>query len=155
MGFDLNKKTKLTIGRLARESGLSVTTIRYYQQRGLLRQPERPPTGSFRSYNENDLERLYLIRQTQELGFTLAEISELIAYVDNGNCLAIKGLARKKLQDIKNQIKLLDSKRKTLTMLLHHCTAESECSDECQLIQELRCPSRINGGNGKLSRGSP
>lgn len=146
MDFDLNNNTKLTIGRLARESGLNVTTVRYYQQRGLLRRPEKPVTGSFRSYSENDLERLKMIKRVQELGFTLAEISELIVHIEKGNCNEVRALTNKRLQTLKTQIKLLEGMRKTLGTLLDHCSGD--CDDDCSLIQKLRGSSPFNG-NGK------
>lgn len=137
MGFNLNNHTKLTVGRLARESGLSLTTVRYYQQRGLLRRPERPPTGSFRFYGEGDLQRLCLIKQAQELGFTLAEIAELIVHVDGCNCDEIKALADRKLRTLSDHIRLLNRQRRTLGALLAQgCT---DCGDRCPLIQKLRC----------------
>jgi MerR family transcriptional regulator, mercuric resistance operon regulatory protein len=153
MGFDLNNNTKLTIGRLARESGLSITTVRYYQQRGLLRRPERPATGSFRSYGESDLERLKLIKQAQEFGFTLAEISELIVFIQDGNCREVRALTDKKLQAIKAQIKLLENTRKALSALLGHC--DDDCDGHCALIQKLRSSSPISGGHGKSRKPRP
>lgn len=121
MGRNLNKKTKLTIGRLAGASGVGISTVRYYQKRGLLRQPERPSSGTFRSYSEQDLERLLLIRQAQEFGFTLAEIADLVAHVDANNCQAIQTIATRKLQGIRTQIKLLQNIRRALSGLIAAC----------------------------------
>lgn len=135
MALDLNNKTKLTIGRLARASGVGISTIRYYQKRGLLRQPERPSLGSVRSYGERDVERLHLIKQAQELGFTLAEISALVTHLDEHNCHAVKTLADKKLQDVVAQIVRLNSIRNTLKAFLAYC-AQEDC-DQCQIIQKL------------------
>lgn len=136
MGCNLNKKTKLTIGRLAIATGVGVSTVRYYQKRGLLRQPERPSSGSFRSYNEQDLERLLLIREAQELGFTLAEIAELVRHIDDKNCHAIQALANRKLQGIRTQIRVLQNMQRALGTLVDNCR-RGMC-DRCPLIQDVR-----------------
>src|SRR6185437_1324658 len=68
----------MTIGKFAAAQGVSVETIRFYQRRGLLAQPERPGSG-FREYSEEDRWRLDFIRRAQQLGFTLGEIAELLA----------------------------------------------------------------------------
>lgn len=117
MDFDPGDRFKLTIGRLARASGLSLTTIRYYQRRGLLRLPERSPAGSFRIYTAEDLERLRLIRKAQKLGFTLSEIALLIRFTEQHDCQALKLLLESKLEAVGNEIKLLIGIRSTLERL--------------------------------------
>jgi MerR family mercuric resistance operon transcriptional regulator len=67
-----------TVGTLARQVGVNVETIRYYQRRGLLGEPRRPP-GGIRRYGEPHAERLRFIRQAQALGFSLEEVKELLA----------------------------------------------------------------------------
>ena len=67
-----------TIGALAKAAGVGVETVRYYQRRGLLPEPARPP-GEVRRYGEEDVKRLRFIRSAQAAGFTLNEIGELIA----------------------------------------------------------------------------
>ena len=66
-----------TIGGLASAAGVGVETVRYYQRRGLLPEPPRPP-GEIRRYGDEDLRRLRFIRSAQAAGFTLAEIAELL-----------------------------------------------------------------------------
>jgi MerR family mercuric resistance operon transcriptional regulator len=72
----------LTIGGLAKAAGVSVETVRYYQRRGLLREPLRPAGGQ-RRYPDSAVEDLHFIRRAQQLGFTLAEIKELLAHADD------------------------------------------------------------------------
>jgi DNA-binding transcriptional MerR regulator len=67
----------LTIGKFAAEAGVSVETVRFYQRRGLLALPERRGSG-FREYSEADRWRLAFIRRARQLGFTLAEIRDLL-----------------------------------------------------------------------------
>lgn len=134
MDIGPNAKAKLTIGRLARAGGVSVTTVRYYQRRGLIRLPEKPPSGSFRSYGERDLERLLLIRQTQELGFTLSEIAVLIRHIEERNCQAVLTLVDRKRQDVARQIATLTAMRKALERLAESCLAES--CEPCRLFEQ-------------------
>lgn len=135
MGFDRNNHTKFTIGRLALAAGVGVTTIRYYQKRGLLRQPERSGPGGFRSYGECDLERLLLIKQAQELGFTLAEIADIISHLDAGDCRSIQTLIEKKLHAIKLQITLLNDTHSALSGLVSECSHDEY--EPCPLIIRL------------------
>ncbi|PJG45803.1 hypothetical protein CAF53_22615 [Sphingobium sp. LB126] len=74
---------EVTIARLAREGGVGVETVRYYQRRGLLDTPERPSStgmsGGFRRYGGEHVRRLHFIRSAQAAGFTLEQIGELLA----------------------------------------------------------------------------
>ena len=73
----------VTIAGLAREGGVGVETVRYYQRRGLLETPERPEgsgsNGGIRRYTADDVRRLRFIRSAQAAGFTLEQIGELVA----------------------------------------------------------------------------
>jgi MerR family mercuric resistance operon transcriptional regulator len=66
-----------TIGKLADAAGVHVETIRYYERRGLLAQPPRSPSG-YRLYSADDLWRLQVIARGKRLGFTLAEIADVL-----------------------------------------------------------------------------
>lgn len=140
MKSDQNKKTKFTIGRLAEAAGVGVATVRYYQGRGLLFLPERPPYGGFRSYGEPDLERLLQIKRAQELGFTLAEIADLLTHLDRRNYDAIKVLSKAKLQAITGRISQLEMIRDALSDLATNCSGK--CLGDCTLIH------KINGTSG-------
>ena len=72
-----------TIGRLAETAGVNVETVRYYERRGLLEQPPRPGQG-YRQYSDADVWRLQFIRRGKDLGFTLAEIAELLGPEGDG-----------------------------------------------------------------------
>ena len=67
----------MTIGRLAKEAGVNVETVRYYQRRGLLEEPQKP-AGGHRRYQQSTLDRIAFIRRAQALGFSLAEIESLL-----------------------------------------------------------------------------
>jgi MerR family mercuric resistance operon transcriptional regulator len=129
------KNTKLTIGRLADAAGVSIATVRYYQRRGLMPLPRRPADGGFREYGEDDLARLLLIRRAQELGFTLAEVLELVDYVNDRNCDGIVGLADRKLDEVRAHVAVLEKIRNTLTELIADCP--HGCPDACPFILKL------------------
>lgn len=67
----------MQIGELARAAGVNIQTIRFYEREGLLREPSRTP-GGYRQYEQRDLDRVQFIRRNHEIGFTLAEIRELL-----------------------------------------------------------------------------
>jgi MerR family transcriptional regulator, copper efflux regulator len=73
----------LTISQLAHEAGVHVETVRYYERRGLLREPPRTPAG-YRQYAAADLRRLQFIARAKQLGFTLAEVARLAGDHDGG-----------------------------------------------------------------------
>lgn len=143
------KKSKLTIGGLANAAGVRVATVRYYQKRGLLPLPDRPQCGGFRVYRETILERLLQIRKAQELGFTLSEIAELLAHIDQGNCIVIKALTYKKLQDIRDRIGELKKVQKTLAALAEKCP--EDCIGACPLIREL-CDTQVSQNSGSFDQ---
>lgn len=135
MSANPKKNTKLTIGRLADAGGVSIATVRYYQRRGLLPLPAKSEAGGFREYSEEDLARLLLIRRAQELGFTLAEVLELLVHVGNRDCDSILTLADKKLTKIKGQVALLENARQSLTKLIAECPRG--CPGACPFVLKL------------------
>ena len=69
----------MTIGKAAREAGVGVETIRFYERKGLIDQPLRPREGGFRIYPDHAVHRVRFIRKAQELGFSLSEVEDLLA----------------------------------------------------------------------------
>lgn len=127
----MTKNISLTIGKLAREAGVSVETVRYYQRRGLLGQPFKP-AGGFRRYSEQDVARICFIKRAQQMGFTLSEIAELVPHIDTANCQATKALTEKKLKAIETQLIALEKIRATLKGLV------AECARDCQQFCTIR-----------------
>ena len=127
---------KLTIARLADAGGVGLATVRYYQKRGLLAQPDKPFNG-FRVYGDSDLERLSQIRGAQALGFTLAEIHTLLGHLNQGACESAKSLIEQKLQAVQRQIRDLKSTEKKLAKIQDHC--RGDCIGKCTLLDQLRC----------------
>jgi len=110
----------LTIGGLADAAGVNIETIRYYERRGLLEEPPRTAAG-YRQYSENDLWRLQFIARAKNLGFTLAEITEMIAATGDGSADAVLAAARAKLADVDRQQHELVERRRRLEQLVAVC----------------------------------
>ena len=113
----------LTIGALAGASNVNVETVRYYQRRGLLAEPARP-LGGHRRYGIDDVKRIRFIKRAQQLGFSLEEISQLLALEKKGgNCRETRGLAEKKLAMIETRIADLSRMQQLLKELVAECAA--------------------------------
>lgn len=125
--------TDLTIGRLARSAGVHIETIRYYQRRGLLPLPPKPP-GGMRRYPPATLARLRFIKRAQELGFTLREIGELLR-LSAGECGQTRALAERKRNDIATRIQDLRAMQRALEQLIRTCNAAPK--GQCPIIQAL------------------
>lgn len=125
----------LTIGRLAARSGTSAETIRYYERLGLLPEPERLPSG-YRVYREEDVRRLAFIQRAKALGFTLAEIGELLALSadETVDCGVIRAQARAKIAEIDRRIADLVRMREGLEELAHYCPGAGRPLAECSIL---------------------
>ena len=96
----------LTIGILAKRSGVNVETIRYYQRRHLLQEPSKP-SGGYRQYSLGTVKRVRFIKRAQTLGFTLEEISGLLGLDERKACLETREIAAQKLALIEDKISAL------------------------------------------------
>ena len=128
----------MTIGELARRAGVNVQTVRYYERRGLLEEPQRRESG-YREYAPDALERLRFIRRAQELGFTLTEIGELLALrLDPSTTAAdVKARAEEKIQEIDGRLRDLEQIRHALTHLAGRCRGGRGPTGECPLLEAL------------------
>ena len=128
------------IGTVAKESGLPIKTIRYYDQIGLLKTASRTE-GGYRVFAEDVFTRLDFIRRSQRLGLTLAEIKEFLAVHDQGQlpCAQIQAKLEDKLVEIERQIQQLDRLKQELSGLLAawHSTAEPLSETICPIIEGL------------------
>lgn len=124
--------TGLTIGKLAAAEGVGVETVRFYQRRGLLAQPERRGSG-YREYSEADQARLVFIRRARRLGFTLGEISDLLGPAEANSTEEIARAAQAKLADVDQQVRELELLRCRLRRLLHVC--EYGSGRDCAALQ--------------------
>jgi MerR family mercuric resistance operon transcriptional regulator len=124
----------LTINVTAKKAGVGIETIRYYQRIGLIDQPEKPLSG-YRVYSEDTISRLRFIQRAKELGFSLAEISRLLALGD-GSCLETKELAAHKLEIIKSKLQDLQSMASTLEKLIQSCESNPDYQG-CPIITAI------------------
>lgn len=125
----------MSIGGLAKAADVHVETIRYYQRRGLLPEPERPP-GGIRRYGAADVDRLTFVKAAQQLGFSLNEISELLRLEDGTHCHEASALAEHKLQDVRDKIDRLQRIETVLSELVDRCHAQRG-NIACPLIGSL------------------
>jgi MerR family mercuric resistance operon transcriptional regulator len=112
----------LTIGLVARAADVNVETVRYYQRRGLLREPQRPLNG-VRRYSAGDVKRIRFIKRAQQLGFSLVEIANLLTLEDGRSCRETQRQASKKLALVEARITDLERLRGTLKELIGRCEA--------------------------------
>lgn len=132
-------KTDLTIGRLADEASVNVETIRYYQRRGLMAEPDKPMNGH-RHYAPDAVKRVRFIKRAQVLGFTLDEIGSLLELEEAHACAETRDLAAHKLQVIDEKLAYLKAMRKALTALLHQCDTQrvaGSTKGTCPIIHAL------------------
>ncbi len=127
-----------TIGRLARTAGVHVETVRFYQRKGLMRQPRRDP-GGVRRYTEADLGRLRFIKSAQHLGFSLEEIGELLRLEDGVSCAKARALGEGKLAEVQRKLADLQSIESALRGLVAQC-GQTQGRVRCPLIDALRTP---------------
>lgn len=145
------------IGALAKASGCSVQTIRWYEQAGLLTPPLRTDGGR-RLYDAKAAARLAFIRHARELGFSLDAIRELLTLtVDpDQSCDAVDAIARRHLAEIEGRIARLSALRTELKRMIKACHGGRIA--ECRVIEVLadhdhsKCLSADHGDDGTLAR---
>lgn len=145
----------MQIGHLARQAGVAVDTVRYYERCGLLAAPARRPSG-YRSYADADLERLRFIRRGKELGFTLEEIRELLRLnadpaADRGQ---VRALVSRRLADVERQLVALAAVRDVLAGLETSCSGRGPvagCPIIAQVLQDSSDPATPAPSRGKRS----
>jgi len=131
------KAKSLTIGRLAKEAGVNLETVRYYERRGLLQRPPRSASG-YRLFPLETARRLRFIRLAQELGFSLIEIRELLSLrvSPNAKSADVRRRAEAKIADIDAKIRSLDSMKATLRRLTKVCSGCGPIA-ECPILESL------------------
>ncbi|EDM84112.1 MULTISPECIES: Hg(II)-responsive transcriptional regulator [unclassified Limnobacter] len=129
------QKHILSIGGLAQAAGVNVETVRYYQRVGMLAQPAKPLHG-IRKYGVGDVKRIRFIKRAQLLGFTLAEVSELLVLSNASSCRETQDLAESKLKSVSERIRDLTKMQDTLLQLVARCNAADD-STSCPIIDAL------------------
>jgi MerR family mercuric resistance operon transcriptional regulator len=131
------KMKSLTIGHLAREAGVNLETVRYYERRGLLPKPPRSASG-YRLFPSDAARRLRFIRRAQELGFSLKEIRELLSLRVSRTTTSrdIRARAEAKIADIDAKIRSVGSMKKSLRKLTSVCEGCVPVT-ECPILESL------------------
>jgi len=132
----MHDKTGATIGALAETAGVNVETIRFYQRKGLMPEPEKP-YGSIRRYGAAELARVRFIKSAQRLGFSLEEIGELLKLDDGARCSEARQLAEQKLVDVRQKLSDLQRIESVLAGLVARCSAVRGRVN-CPLIASLQ-----------------
>lgn len=127
---------KLTIGVLADAAEVNVETIRFYQRKGLVPEPERP-YGGIRRYTDADLSRVRFIKASQRLGFSLDEVGELLKLEDGTHCGEARDLAEHKLQNVREKLADLRRIETALSQLVARC-GSAHGAVTCPLIASLQ-----------------
>lgn len=127
--------SELTIGRVAKLAGVNVETVRYYQRRRLLAEPDKPHMG-YRRYPADIVKHIRFIKRAQALGFTLEEIAELLRLEEARACAETRALAAHKMQLIDQKLTGLSAMRKALASLVQQCDRKQPTKG-CPIIQAL------------------
>lgn len=127
----------LKIGEVAERGGVNLQTIRYYEREGLLPEPPRLASG-YRVFPESAVHRVRFIKRAQELGFSLAEVRELLSIrIDSDRDSAeVRRLARNKIADIEEKIQTLHRMKAVLSELVERCPGCGPTS-ECPILSSI------------------
>lgn len=129
--------TPLAIGQLARQAGITVEAVRFYEREGLLPKPERTPSG-YRRYSPCTVARLRFIGRGKESGFTLAEVKALLALHDDP--ADVRELTDRKAAEVDEPLRQLGETRRALARLRETCVGDGPARG-CPILQAIAGPS--------------
>ena len=133
-------KTKhYKIGQLASLTGLTVDTVRFYENKGLVQASQRSDAG-YRLFSADDLARLQFIKRAKAVGFTLDEISELLElrlHPDDHTCEEVKQVTARKVRELDAKIAELERIKRSLVRLHEACGGTSQSTRQCSILQLL------------------
>ncbi len=140
-----------TIGKLAKEAGVGVETVRFYERKGLI---DQPASGEgYRDYGDETLAAVRYIKIAQSMGFSLADVARLRGKLGEGSgfCEAVRATARRRLETIEDEIAELRRLQRELTGFLDRCgrrAADAPCSilTELAALKDAARPGRRQGG---------
>jgi len=128
--------SKLTIGKLAKEAKVGVETVRFYERKGLIQRPKR--NGSqFREYDPDNIRRIRFIKRTQEVGFTLKEVKDLLGLrvSSRATCGDVRKRTDKKLLEIERKISDLKEMKRSLKKLSDACFEKKTSTSNCPILE--------------------
>ena len=129
----------LSIGQVAKQAGVGIETLRFYERKGLIKEPPRKASG-YRQYPTETVQQVLFIKNAKELGFTLKEIQELLTLSKSPKAKAkhVKQQAQKKLDAIKEKIDVLKHMQRSLNKLIHQCEGGNLPLDECPILNAIK-----------------
>ena len=142
-----NHPGHLPIGAFAKAAGVTVETIRFYQRKGLLPEPDKP-YGGIRRYGQTDIARVRFVKSAQRRGFSLDEIAELLRLDDGTHCDEASRLAEHKLQDVREKMADLARMEAVLSELVCACHARKG-NVSCPLIASLQGEKEISNSGAE------
>lgn len=126
----------LTIGKAAKQAGVGIDTVRFYEREGLLPEAQRTQSG-YRLYSPDDVDRLRFIRRAKTLGFSLEEIAELMDLNSGGSSRAsVKRVAENRLADLDQKLRELNAIRDALAALVKRCSGQGSIKG-CPIIEAV------------------
>ena len=144
-------KTTLKIGAVAAQSGVSIDTLRFYEKTGVLDRPQRTAKG-YRVYDGSVLERLAFIGRAKLLGFTLAEIREIISEARHGQDPSefVRTAVRRKLWQAEERVKEIRKYRKQLAKVLREWDKIGDMRGYiCELLDECTVKGSVESEVGR------
>lgn len=127
----------MLIGEVATRSGVTTKTVRFYERRGLVPEPERT-AGGYRDYDAEVVDRLGFIRDAQAAGLTLAQIGEVLDIRDGGQppCRHVATLVERRLSEVEQRLRELRQVRGQLRQIADRAADydPDECDGYCGLI---------------------
>lgn len=138
----------MNIGEASERSGVSAKMIRYYEGVGLLPSAARRPNG-YRDYGDQEVAVLQFVRRTRDLGFSLDEVSALLALWTNKKRPSrdVKRMAEKHIADLEHRIREMRTMMKTLRGLAKTCHGDER--SECPILDDLATPKPLKATKGK------
>jgi MerR family mercuric resistance operon transcriptional regulator len=127
----------LSIGQVAQRAGVGIDTIRFYEREGILEKPLRRDSG-YRQYSEEVVRRIRFIQRAKLLGFSLKEITELLALRVDGptSCAQVKEATLAKLDQVERKLVELERMRRALLQVASLCTGEG-LQSRCPMLDAL------------------
>lgn len=143
MTYDGHMSARLSIGLVARRTGATVPTVRYYEEIGLLPIASRTESGQ-RNYDEATVRRLVFIRRCRDFGFSIDQVRELIGLVDEPDrpCVEVREIAAAHLQQVRRKLEELKELETAMSAIV--CSCDDACAGgvalDCTILEDLSVP---------------
>ena len=136
MSNSVQETAPVNIGSAAEQCGVSAKMIRYYESLGLLGKVQRTDSG-YRQYSQAEVHVLRFIKRARDLGFSMAEITELVSLWNNRRrtSASVKRIAQKHADELAQRVTALQEMQRTLSHLIHGCHGDSR--PDCPILDEL------------------